>query len=382
VDDGNSIPILADNSYEFSAGMPVSSSAAGIYPATVYVNAKLTGETATTRYWSNFTVNVLNEFGVDNFPPAAPPSSNLTGSATVGTTAAVRVATKSSTLALGGTAENNATIKVYVTTDGGANWTATSTTATATSVGNWSIASFDLSGYAGQTIGLAVSATDSAGNESTKTLYGYLLYDSTAPSVTISSPTSSSTTDQSSVTITGTVAFDSWETASGITLTLQTGRGSVSVPITSSAAGSGTFTYDVTLNEGANTIIVRATDSLADVGDPSTIMVTRTVTSWATYAIVVVIIAPILAVIGVTTFRKKSVSIKEETRKQEPIARPPKPVPKKPVAPLRPSARAKVPPKDDTVAYIPVMCPKCNHPNLPHVKYCAECGRKLGEKTS
>jgi hypothetical protein len=38
--------------------------------------------------------------------------------------------------------------------------------------------------------------------------------------------------------------------------------------------------------------------------------------------------------------------------------------------------------KDDTLAYTPLMCPKCNHPNLPHVKYCAECGQKLVEKNS
>jgi hypothetical protein len=240
-------------------------------------------------------------FSVDIAAPSAPPSADLAGSVTVGTTAASKVATKLSTLTLTGTAETGATITLYVTTDGGATWTVTSTTATATA-GVWSIANFSLSDYAGQTLGLAITATDSAGNESTRTLYGYMLYDSTAPSVTISSPTTASTTDQPTVTVTGTVTFDSWETASGITLTLQTGMGSVSVPITSSATG-GTFSYSVALNEGANTIIARATDSLANIGNPSTIIVTRTVTSWATYAIVVVIIALILAAIAI--FRKK-----------------------------------------------------------------------------
>lgn len=43
--------------------------------------------------------------------------------------------------------------------------------------------------------------------------------------------------------------------------------------------------------------------------------------------------------------------------------------------------QANVPSKDGTIAYIPVMCPKCNHPNLPHVKHCAECGNKLGENS-
>jgi len=43
----------------------------------------------------------------------------------------------------------------------------------------------------------------------------------------------------------------------------------------------------------------------------------------------------------------------------------------------RPARLPKAPRKDDTVAYVPVMCPACGRPNLPHAKYCVKCGKSL-----
>jgi subtilase family serine protease len=116
--------------------------------------------------------------------------------------------------------------------------------------------------------------------------------------VSISSPAGGTTIDQSSIEITGSVTKDSWESYSSIILTLQVGTGSVVVPIGS----DGTFVYSVALSEGLNTIVARASDGV-NLGAPVTVTATRTVTPWATYAIIVVIIALILAAIAI--FRRR-----------------------------------------------------------------------------
>jgi len=46
--------------------------------------------------------------------------------------------------------------------------------------------------------------------------------------------------------------------------------------------------------------------------------------------------------------------------------------------PLRPLREKTATAKGETLAYVPIMCPKCRHPNFPGAKYCAECGRRLG----
>jgi hypothetical protein len=77
----------------------------------------------------------------------------------------------------------------------------------------------------------------------------------------------------------------------------------------------------------------------------------------------VIVIGSIIG--GVAYWVKK----RKPLKKREPGARPLKP-------------RARVPPKDETIAYIPVECPKCGAANFPHAKFCAKCGRKLGKKVS
>ena len=63
---------------------------------------------------------------------------------------------------------------------------------------------------------------------------------------------------------------------------------------------------------------------------------------------------------GVAYWVKK----RKPLKKHEPRARPLK-------------HRARAPPKDETIAYIPVECPKCGAANFPHAKHCTKCGRKL-----
>ncbi len=206
----------------------------------------------------------------DNTPPSPPPTADIAGSVTAGVSLATATTTKTSTLTISGTTEANAKITLYVTADGGATWAATTTTY-ASSTGSWTIANFSLTSYAGQVVGFAVTSTDNAGNESTRSLYGYLMYDASKPTVTITSPPTSTTTDEPSVTISGTVEFDPWETTTDITLTLQVETASVGVPI----ATDGGFVYSVALSEGVNTIIAQASDSLGNLGTPAVVTVTR-----------------------------------------------------------------------------------------------------------
>lgn len=235
-------------------------------------------------------------YGYLLYTPAPP--ANLAGSLAAGATAGLAKATSVSTLNLAGTATANYTIKVYTTTDGGVTWTEyTAGKTTATTTGAWTT-SVQLTGFAGKTVGIAVTATDTGGNESDKVLYGYLIYDANAPSVEITSPASGTTTDQATIQITGRVTKDAWESYTNITLTLQVGVGSVEVPVGS----DGTFVYSVALAEGLNTIVARATDGV-NVGTPVSITVTRTVTPWSTYAIIIVIVALILAAIAI--FRRR-----------------------------------------------------------------------------
>jgi len=223
---------------------------------------------------------------------------SLAGSVTAGASPATASVTTNTTVAITGTASPNATIKVYTTIDGGVTWTEYADgEATASATGAWTT-TVDLTDFAGDALGIAVTSTDAAGNESARSLYGYLLYDPNAPAVDMTAPVSGTSTDQSSVQVTGTVSKDAWESYNDITLTLQVGTGSVTVPI----ASDGTFVYSVALSEGLNTILVRASDGV-NVGAPVSVAVTRTVTPWATYAIIVVIVALILAAIAI--FRRR-----------------------------------------------------------------------------
>ncbi len=157
----------------------------------------------------------------------------------------------------------------------------------------WST-TLDLSGYQGQVVRIEVSTVDVAGNESTsRTLYGYFLYDASAPTVTIDSQYKNITTDKASIVISGSVQIDDWESYADITLTVSPSTASVVFD-----QSTGTFSVSVPLSEGQNLVAVTATDAVGNSGSDSA-TITRTVTPWATYAIVIVIIALILAAIAI-----------------------------------------------------------------------------------
>ena len=265
-------------------------------PENTYILCVLAGDNFRfENVWIKFTVDIR----APNPPNREKLESNIKPGDLISPTG-----TKTKTLTLRGSAnsaEANATIKVYVTTDGGVTWTevpAARTTAGAD--GSW-LTTLDLSAYVGKTLGIAVTATDAAGNESDRTLWGYVIYDVSAPKVSITSPTTGTKTSKASIEVTGTVTKDPWEDWSDITLRIQVGTGSVQIPL----AGVGdtvTFSYSVALSEGTNTILVWVSDGMNS--SSASVTVTRTVTPWGTYAVVLVIIALILAAIAILRVRK------------------------------------------------------------------------------
>jgi len=201
---------------------------------------------------------------------------------------------KTTSVTISGKAEEDATIKVYVD---GAEQTAARTTATD---GTWDITVSLTGGVASK---IEATATDAAGNESGKLLLGFAMPDTSAPTVTITSPTSGAETTEKSILIEGNVTKDTWEDYSDLTVTVQVGAvaGGTVTP-----DSTGHFSISATLTEGTNTIAVVAEDEIGNRGSAgiTSILVTRVVTPWATYAaIILVIIALALAAIAI--FRKR-----------------------------------------------------------------------------
>jgi hypothetical protein len=234
--------------------------------------------------------NAYFRFEIDTTPPAAP-----TLSVTISQNPAAPDIKKSTTVSLGGTCEAYATVRVWVSTEPFTTETVATEVVDTDGDGIWT-ASITVS--QGVNTRIRVSAVDRAGNESTtKTLYGYLMVDGTAPTVSITSPATGTKTDKASIEVRGTVTKDAWEDWADITLRVQVGLTSTTVPIS-----AGSFSVNVALAEGTNTIIASVTDVVGNTSS-ATITVERTVTPWGTYAIILVIVALILAAIAI--FRKR-----------------------------------------------------------------------------
>ncbi|MEM2419010.1 MAG: hypothetical protein QXQ45_02215 [Candidatus Hadarchaeales archaeon] len=231
-------------------------------------------------------------FEVDLTPPDTPTDDTCTGSIEANKSQFTPTKTRVSKLTLMGTTEPNATVKIYRSVAGGP-WTELTSTK-AGSDGSWSK---DVDLTKGQTMGIKVSYIDEAGNESGMYLYGYLLYDDSPPKVIIDAQYKEFTTDKASVLITGRVQKDDWEDYNDIELCVSPETASVNFNRT-----NGTFTVSAAVSEGTNLITVEAKDPVGNRGS-DTAVVTRTVTPWATYATILVIIALVLAAVAI--FRKK-----------------------------------------------------------------------------
>jgi len=234
--------------------------------------------------------NAYFRFEIDVKPPAAP---TLTVQASQNP--AAPDIKKTTTVSLGGTCEAYATVRIW--TSSGPLFTPETVAEEVTDTegdGAWS-ASITIP--AGVTVWIRVSAVDRAGNEGPKASYGYLMADGTAPTVSITSPASGTKTDKASIEVKGTVTKDAWETWTDITLRVQIGLTSTTVPIS-----AGSFSVNVALTEGTNTIIASVTDAVGNASS-ATITVERTVTPWGTYAIILVIVALILSAVAI--FKKR-----------------------------------------------------------------------------
>jgi len=242
--------------------------------------------------------NFVITFTVDITAPSIPAPTASENPIAGSTISSPAVRTSTALTLSGSGAESGATVNVYIN-----DATTATTHATVDSTGRWSVT---LTLAAGATTKIEMSLTDGAGNESAKQLYGYVLADGTAPSVSVSVPVATGetySTDQASIVVTGSIGKDTWESYNSgtyaVTATSQVGS-TTAGNLTINSDGS--FSISVALSEGTNSVSIRATDSAGNVNSAG-ITVTRTVTPWATYAIIVVIVALILAAIAI--FRRR-----------------------------------------------------------------------------
>jgi hypothetical protein len=246
------------------------------------------------------------KFTLDIVPPDAP---DIAVTTYVGTTvdAPQKTRTKSWTLrGEAGAAEAGATIIIYGTTYDpitGAEIEADIELGRGTvkDDGSYSV-TIALDAYEGKVVELELVAVDVAGNTSTRTLFGNFLYDATAPTVTIDPEDKEITTTEASVTISGSVSKDDWETFADLIVSVSPATAAMSFN-----PADGTFVVSVPLAEGTQIISVTAIDPVGNSSsDYSTITREKVVEvppPYAEYAIVIVIIALILAAIAI--FRKR-----------------------------------------------------------------------------
>ena len=127
--------------------------------------------------------------------------------------------------------------------------------------------------------------------------------DTTAPTVTITLPAADTTTDATSILLEATVTKDTTETYSELAVRID--ATSLMAPITATNALSteGKMSRAVGLVEGTNTLSVSVMDASGNWSRVAMVTITRTVTPWGTYAIIIVIVALVLAAIAI--FRKR-----------------------------------------------------------------------------
>jgi GH25 family lysozyme M1 (1,4-beta-N-acetylmuramidase) len=191
-------------------------------------------------------------------PDTTPPSISIT-SPTAGST----YSTNSSTISLGGTASDN----VGVTS---VTWTNQQTSGNGTASGTTSWTANSISLASGANV-ITVTAYDAAGNHTPATLtVTYTPPDTTAPSISITSPTTGSTysTNNSTISLRGT-ASDNVGVTSVTWTNQQTGANGTASGSTSWTASS------ITLASGANVITVTAYDAAGN-HTPATLTVTYT----------------------------------------------------------------------------------------------------------
>lgn len=229
--------------------------------------------------------NAVFSFTVDTEPPTEPSEFQGIGADTSRANAAELL--NQERIIIEGETDANATVTVFVNDSEAA-------TTTADAHGEWST---EVSLSEGMNK-IEVTATDVAGNETSKQLYGYvnLTIDRTPPTVSITAPEDGMTTGKLSVVLEASLEDD---TSAPKGLTVLVRSPAYTIPeqeVTVSSTGE--LEMGVPLSEGLNTITVVAKDEAGNVNTAS-VTVTRTVTPWAIYAAIVAVIAIIIAVIAV-----------------------------------------------------------------------------------
>ncbi|MEA1904318.1 MAG: Ig-like domain-containing protein, partial [Candidatus Hadarchaeota archaeon] len=140
-----------------------------------------------------------------------------------------------------------------------------------------------------------VKEVDVAGNESEKKLLASITADWTPPDVTITEPTTDTSTDEVSITVSGKVTDT---VADYDELVVQLDATGAYVLKTIYLNPDGSFSTTVPLTEGTNIITVYARDQAGN-QDLFSVTVDRSVTSWYLYFMIVAIVIVILAAIAV-----------------------------------------------------------------------------------
>jgi hypothetical protein len=276
-----------ENTYEnLSSDGEARGLATGTYWIIVRANDNLHKDNV--RFARSFTIDVTS-------PSVATP--DATENPLNGTSIASPQVQKDLTLTLSGTGmtgDTGATINVYIR-DASTDAQVAKETTTVDAYGRWS-KTIDLPS-AGVKYKIEVTAEDSSGNESAPVLYGFVLADTDAPTVTISEPSADLTTSEASVSVTATVSDDITE-AGDITVWVSA-PGFAAPQVSGYPDANGVIIVTVPLTEGTNNISIIATDEAGNVSAADTRTVTRTVTPWATYAAILAVVAVILAAIAV-----------------------------------------------------------------------------------
>jgi hypothetical protein len=199
------------------------------------------------------TYNPAGVLQIDTSAPAAPAAPH--DSAVSG--GYVNAANDGAGQALTGTAEAGSTVKIYLNGSGSPAFTTT-----ADGSGNWS-----------QTVGhladgsysYTVTATDAAGNTSAPSSPLAFVVDTAAPLVSITS--TGGLTNQAGQTITGTVDVAD----AGATVTVLDGNTPVGSAI---VQNDGSWSSNVTLSQGSNTLIARVSDAAGNTGTSNSVVYT------------------------------------------------------------------------------------------------------------
>jgi len=154
--------------------------------------------------------------------------------------------------------------------------------ASTNAIGEWST-TFNISNYKGFVVEVVAEASDIAGNNSSRTLYGYLLYDNTPPLIEIE--VRNIKTDRSSVILAGTIKIDDWEYYDSVFVVVSPAGASFYLDRT-----TGKFTISVPLVDGRNQVAITAMDAAGNSYSTAVLIEKMAGVLWELYVIILVLV--------------------------------------------------------------------------------------------